>query len=103
KSFDTVNLQLALFSRYSETLFTPDEKGDLIFNGIAGRVDRSILSNGVQFDASWAINDSNVLRGGFLATVESAHVHTNTRVFPVDDSGSQTSDIPITIVDNQKR
>jgi outer membrane receptor protein involved in Fe transport len=103
KSFDTVNLQFAAFSRYSETLFTPDEKGDLIFTGIAGRVDRSILSAGVQFDASWAINDSNVLRGGFLATIESAHVYTNNRVFPVDTSGNQTSDIPITIVDNQKR
>jgi outer membrane receptor protein involved in Fe transport len=103
KSFDTVNLQFAAFSRYSETLFTPDEKGDLIFTGVAGRIDRSILSSGVQFDASWAINDSNVLRGGFLATIESAHVYTNNRVFPVDDSGNQTSDVPITIVDNHDR
>jgi hypothetical protein len=39
----------------------PDDEGDLIFTGLAGRIDRSILSNGIQFDASWAINDSNVL------------------------------------------
>jgi hypothetical protein len=103
KSFDAVSLQVAAFSRYSETLFTPDEQGDLIFTGLAGRIDRSILSGGIQFDASWAINDCNVLRGGFLLTVESANVETNSRVFPVDASGSQTSDVPLTIIDSQQK
>jgi hypothetical protein len=45
KSFASVNLQLAAFTRYSSILFTPDGKGDLIFNGLAGRVDRNILSS----------------------------------------------------------
>jgi hypothetical protein len=103
KSFDSVSLQLAAFSRYSDTLFTPDEKGDLIFTGLAGRIDRSIFSNGIQFDVSWAINDANVLRGGMLLTVESARADTNNQVFPVDASGIQTSDTPITIVDNQQK
>jgi outer membrane cobalamin receptor len=103
KSFDSVSLQIAAFSRYSETLFTPDEKGDLIFTGLAGRIDRSIFSNGIQFDASWAINDSNVLRGGLLLTVESASADTNNQVFPVDALGNQTSDTPMTIVDNQQK
>jgi outer membrane receptor protein involved in Fe transport len=103
KSFENVNLQLALFSRYSSTLFTPDNTGDLIFNGVAGRIDRSILSNGVQFDASWAINDCNVLRGGFLLAVEAARVYTNNAVFPVDAEGNQTSDVPFTIISNQRK
>jgi len=103
KSFDTVNLQLAAFSRYSDTLFTPDQEGDLIFTGLAGRIDRSIFSNGVQFDASWAWNDANVLRGGFLLTVESAKADTTNQVFPVNASGIQTSDVPFTIVDNQQK
>jgi len=84
KSFENVNFQVAAFTRYSAILFTPDEKGDLLFTGLAGRIDRSILSGGVQFDASWAINDDHVLRGGFLVTVESARVATNNKVFPVD-------------------
>jgi TonB dependent receptor len=103
KSFDRVSLQVAAFSRYSETLFSPDDKGDLIFTGLAGRIDRSIFSNGIQLDSSWAISDSNVLRGGFLLTVESADARTNNRVFPVDASGSQTSEVPITIIDNQRK
>jgi outer membrane receptor protein involved in Fe transport len=103
KSFENVSLQVAAFTRYSATLFTPDNEGDLIFTGLAGRIDRSIFSNGVQFDASWAINDCNVLRGGFLVTVESARVETNNQVFPVDAAGNQTSDVPFTIISNQSK
>jgi hypothetical protein len=103
KTFDSVTLQLALFSRYSQTLFTPDNQGDLIFNGVASRVDRSIFSNGVQFDASWAINDSHTVRGGFLVTVEKAVVDTNNLVFPTTSSGAQASDIPSSITDNSSK
>jgi hypothetical protein len=103
KSFETVNLQLAAFTRYSGTLFSPDDKGDLIFTGLAGRIDRSIFSNGVQFDASWAINDCNVLRGGFLVTIESAKDDTTNLVFPVNAAGIQTSDVPFTVVDNTQK
>jgi outer membrane receptor protein involved in Fe transport len=103
KTFDSVTLQLALFSRYSETLFTPDNQGDLIFNGVASRVDRSIFSNGVQFDASWAINDSHTVRGGFLVNVEKAVVDTNNLVFPTTSSGAQASDVPSSITDNSSK
>jgi outer membrane receptor protein involved in Fe transport len=103
KSFENVSFQLAAFTRYSSTLFTPDDEGDLIFTGLAGRIDRSIFSNGVQFDASWAINDCNTLRGGFLVTAEIARVSTNNQVFPVDAAGNQTSDVPFTIISNQSK
>jgi outer membrane receptor protein involved in Fe transport len=103
KSFENVSFQLAAFTRYSATLFTPDDEGDLIFTGLAGRIVRNIFSNGVQFDASWAINDCNVLRGGFLLAVETARVETNNQVFPVDAAGNQTSDVPFTIISNQTK
>jgi outer membrane receptor protein involved in Fe transport len=103
KSFDTVNLQIAAFSRYSSTYFTPDWHGDLIFNGVASSVDREIFSNGVQVDASWAINDSNVLRGGLLFTGESSTVNTTNLVFPVDANGQQSSTFPLRIVDNSSK
>jgi hypothetical protein len=90
-------------TRYSSTLFTPHDEGDLIFTGLAGRIDRSIFSNGVQFDASWAINDCNILRGGFLVTAEIARVSTNNQVFPVDAAGNQTSDVPFTVISNQRK
>jgi outer membrane cobalamin receptor len=103
KSFDTVNLQLAAFTRYSETLFTPDQQGDLIFNGIASRVDRTLFDNGLQFDLSWAVNDCDVIRTGFLLTVEAARGATSNLVFPVDANGNQSSNVPVSIPDTSSK
>ena len=66
KKVDDFNMQASIFTRYSSVLFRPDEVGDLIFNGVASRVDRDILSNGIEFDASYKLNDQHTLRGGFL-------------------------------------
>ncbi len=43
KKSDVFNFQASAFNRYSSILFRPDEVGDLIFNGVASRVDRDIL------------------------------------------------------------
>jgi outer membrane receptor for ferrienterochelin and colicin len=100
KKVDDFNFQAALFSRYSSILFRPDNVGDLIFNGVASRVDRDILSNGVEFDASYKLNDQHTLRAGFLFMEQHATNGTATLVFPVDANGNQTSDVPFRIVDN---
>ena len=103
KKFGDFNIQASVFSRYSAVLFRPDDVGDLIFNGVASRVDRGILSNGVEFDTSYKLNDQNTLRAGFLFTAQQATVETATLVFPVDANGNQTSDIPLRIVDNSAK
>src|SRR5882762_6315933 len=100
KKMDDFSMQASIFTRYSSVLFRPDEVGDLIFNGVASRVDRDIVSNGIEFDSSYKLNDQHTLRGGFLFTEQHATVGTATLVFPVDANGNQTSDIPLRIVDN---
>jgi hypothetical protein len=100
KKVDDFNFQASIFNRYSSILFRPDDIGDLIFNGVASRVDRDILSNGVEFDASYKVNEQHTIRGGFLFTEQHATVGTATVVFPVDANGNQASDIPRRIVDN---
>ena len=97
------NMQASIFTRYSSVLFRPDEVGDLIFNGVASRVDRDIVSNGVEFDASYKLNDQNTLRGGFIFSEQHATVGTVTLVFPVDANGNQTSDVPQRIVDDSDK
>src|SRR5882762_61792 len=72
KKAGDLNFQASVFDRYSSILFRPDEVGDLIFNGVASRVDRDILSNGVEFDASFKLNDQHTIRGGFLASEQYA-------------------------------
>src|SRR5207249_11619257 len=81
----------------------PDNVGDLIFNGVASRVDRDILSNGVELDSSYKLNDEHTLRAGFIFTEQHANVDTATLVFPVDANGNQTSTTPLRIVDNHDK
>jgi hypothetical protein len=100
KKIDDFNMQASIFTLYSSVLFRPDNTGDLIFNGVASRVDRDIFSNGVALDASYKLTDQHTLRGGFLINAQHATVGTSTLVFPVDANGNQTSDVPLRIVDN---
>src|SRR6266576_2854388 len=103
KKAGDLNFQASIFNRYSSILFRPDNVGDLIFNGVASRVDRAILSNGVEFDSSYKLNDQHTIRGGFLFTEQYANIGTATLVFPVDADGNQTSDVPLRIVDNNDK
>jgi hypothetical protein len=100
KKIDDFNMQASVFTLYSSVLFRPDNVGDLIFNGVASRVDRDIFSNGIALDASYKINDQHTLRGGFFFTEQHATVGAATLVFPVDANGNQTSEVPRRIVDN---
>jgi outer membrane receptor for Fe3+-dicitrate len=102
KTIDDLTFQVALFSRFSQTLFTPDNQGDLIFNGVASRVNDNIFSNGVQFDAAWRLNDQHTIRGGFLVTVEKAVADSNNLVFP-GGPGFQTSNVPVDITDDSSK
>jgi outer membrane receptor protein involved in Fe transport len=97
KSFDAFNIQAALFERYSTVLFTPDTKGDLIFNGLAGTENHSLNSQGIQIDASYALNDRHTFRFGLSTTMAEQHATDPLAVFPGDSSGNETSDIPFTI------
>src|SRR5205807_1174794 len=103
KKAGDLNFQASIFNRYSSILFRPDDVGDLIFNGVASRVDRDILSNGVEFDSSYKLNDEHTLRGGFIFTEQHATANSVTWVFPVDANGNQTSTTPRRIVDNNDK
>ena len=103
KKAGDLNFQASIFNRFSSILFRPDNVGDLIFNGVASRVDRGILSNGAELDSSYKLNDEHTLRAGFIFTEQHATVDTATLVFPVDSNGNQTSTTPQRIVDNNDK
>src|SRR6266853_233643 len=103
KKADDFSMQASIFTRYSSVLFRPDDVGDLIFNGVASRVDRSILSNGIEFDSSYKLNDQHTIRGGFIFTEQYANVDTVTLVFPVDENGNQTRPIPLRVLDDHNK
>ena len=103
KKVGDFNFQASVFNRYSSILFQPDNVGDLIFNGVASRVDRAILSNGVELDSSYKLNDQHTIRAGLIFTEQHATIDTATLVFPVDANGNQTSTTPQRIVDNHDK
>src|ERR1700730_7352863 len=110
KKADDVNFQASIFNRYSSVLFQPDNVGDLMFNGVAARVDRDILSNGAEFDASYRLSAEHTIRGGLIFTAQHATVDTATQVFCVNANGTQipcgTQISPFTpkrIVDNNDK
>ena len=103
KKAGDLNFQASVFNRYSSILFRPDNVGDLIFNGVASRVDRAILSNGVELDSSYKLNDQHTIRAGLIFTEQHATIDTATLVFPVDANGNQTSTTPQRIVDNHDK
>ena len=103
KKAGDLNFQASIFNRFSSILFRPDNVGDLIFNGVASRVDRDILSNGAELDSSYKLNDEHTLRAGFIFTEQHATVDTATLVFPADANGNQTSTTPMRIVDNHDK
>ena len=97
KTVDDLDFQVALFNRYSRVDFTPDQLGDLVFNGVAGQLDRSIMSNGVQFDSSYRLTADHTLRGGLLLNAQGATEDSSTTVIPLDPVTGAQSGAPFTV------
>jgi outer membrane receptor protein involved in Fe transport len=93
-------LQLSLYSRYSTLTFTPSGLGDLLFDGISQHAAKSDLAVGLQAEGVYALTLTHTLRAGVIAQTDRTNSNTASQVLPVDAAGGQTSDQPITILDN---
>jgi outer membrane receptor for ferrienterochelin and colicins len=97
KTAGNLNYQASVFGRNSSVNFTPDQTGDLYFDGVASDVSKNIYSGGLQVDASSEINPQHTLRGGLIALLENESQDSTTTVFPVDGAGNPTGPaFPIT-------
>lgn len=95
--------QLSVFARYSSLDFSPDALGDLLFNGVAQTAHKRDTAGGVQAEGAYTLSDAHTLRGGLVVQADRATSATSSSVLPLDDSGAQTSDIPLSIVDNSAK
>jgi outer membrane receptor protein involved in Fe transport len=100
KSLGDLNYQVSAFHQYSQLHYTPDAAGDLIYNGVASNSLRSNTANGAQFDLSYKLNGEHTLRAGLGYTRQVTQSNNTVAVFPIDDSGAQSSTNPLTIIDN---
>jgi outer membrane receptor protein involved in Fe transport len=82
KAGEDYGIQVSAFERYSALDYTPDQVGDLEFYGLSQRASRSDISEGLQADGSYQLNDNHTLRYGVLFTAERATSRTNSEVFP---------------------
>jgi outer membrane receptor for ferrienterochelin and colicins len=95
-----LNLQTSVSARYTSLHFAPDWTGDLLYNGIAQDAFKSDTAIGWQTDAAYKVNDSHTVRAGLYYQHDSSKSNTTSQVLPVDDTGAQTSNVPLTVVDN---
>lgn len=92
--------QSSLTSRYSSLTYTPDALGDLLYDGITQNAYKRDVAFSWQTDASYKMNDAHTLRAGWYVQRDTATSDTTSQVLPVNDAGNQTTDMPVTIVDN---
>ncbi len=85
QTMEDFSFQVAQVNRYSSVLFRPDENGDLYFNGVAARVYRDIMTNGVQGDFTYQAGDAHTIRGGVLLDTERARDNNTIAVFAAED------------------
>ena len=100
KTAGDLSLQASTFARYSTMSFRPDPVADLLFNGIAQRVDRSSIATGLQLDGTYRLAPAHTLHGGVYFAAERTSVQASSDVLPAVD-GVQTSDQPFRIFDSR--
>ncbi len=100
---DRTTVQLSVYSRYSTLTFTPSGLGDLLFDGVSQNAAKSDLATGVQAEGVYDLTPKHTLRAGVIAQVDRSISNTTSQVLPVDAAGVQTSDQPLTIVDNSAK
>ena len=96
------NYQLAYFIRDTTIDFKPDYTGDLAFDGVASKLHLGAISNGLQADGSYRLNDSHTVRAGFFGFTENVESDNTSSVFPTDSNGNVTGG-PFNIRDNTSK
>jgi outer membrane receptor protein involved in Fe transport len=100
KTAGNLSFQVSAFSRYGQIAFNPDIDRDLLFQGVSGAIYNNFITEGVQLDSSYILNDQHTIRSGALTNITFENLDTNTNVFATNASGAQASDVPFDIVDN---
>ena len=83
-----IDYQIAYFARDTAIDFTPDHLGDLAFDGVASKLHLGAISNGLQADGSYRLNDSHTVRAGFFGFMENVESDNTSSVFPMDNNGN---------------
>jgi outer membrane receptor for ferrienterochelin and colicins len=92
--------QTSLSGRYTSLHFAPDLVGDLLYNGIAQDAFKDDTAIGWQTDAAYKLSDVHTVRAGLYYQHDSSTSDTTSQVLPTDTAGVQTSNVPLTVIEN---
>jgi len=95
-----LDVQTSVTARYSSLTFSPDEIGDILFDGIAQDAYKQNVAYALQSDAAYKLGDEHTLRGGGFLQSDRSKSTTTSAVIGLDAAGNQLSDIPAFIADN---
>jgi outer membrane receptor for ferrienterochelin and colicins len=96
-----LSVQTSFITRYSSLNFSPTPQlGDLLFNGISQQAYKRDIAYALQSDGAYRLNDAHTIRAGVYAQTDHLTSNSTSQVLPVDDTGAQTTDVPISIVDD---
>jgi outer membrane receptor protein involved in Fe transport len=94
------DVQTSLITRFSSLYFSPDVLPDILFTGIGQQAQKRNTAFAWQTDSAFRLIEGHTVRAGFFIQADRSTSNTTSQVLPVDDNGNQTTDVPITIIDN---
>ncbi|HUO11325.1 MAG TPA: TonB-dependent receptor [Caulobacteraceae bacterium] len=103
---DRFTMQVSAFARYSTLNFTPDQVGDILYDGVSQVADKTDTAGGLQAEGVYDLGPQHTLRAGVIVEVDHAVSDTTSQVLLIDNNpgdanyGGQVSDQPFTIIDN---
>jgi hypothetical protein len=91
--------QLAYSQHAITQRFEPDPVGELIYQGVASTASHDDHDYTLEGDISLA-QGAHTLGSGFYAAEYRVSANDSSLVFPADSNGNQTSDVPLTVINN---
>jgi TonB dependent receptor/TonB-dependent Receptor Plug Domain len=91
--------QLAVSAHTISQRFEPDPVGELIYQGVASTASHDDHDQTLEGDLSYALGN-HLLGAGFYQGVYRVTASDSSLVFPADANGAQTSDVPVSVINN---
>jgi hypothetical protein len=95
-----LSYNIAYATHYVTLAFSPDDAGDLLYQGVASNEFHSDFANTLQADLTYRFNEAHTVKTGFYIGEYGIELDDTSLVFPANSQGQQTSNVPITVVDN---
>ena len=94
-----LSYQLSYTAHDIEELYQPDDVGELEYQGIATQASHNDMDDTLQGDLKYRAG-AHAVTGGFYLGAYHVSVDGTSLVFPADASGEQTSDAPVTVLND---